>query len=484
MSIQRKPFPVLQILAWFAIPSLALAQSTRHLVVTHVTVIDATGVPPRQDMTVVITGNRISAIQKSRDAKIPQHAHVVDATGKYLMPGLWDMHVHIFGGGRFPIAAPLLIANGITGVREMGTCVPLLTVNGIRKQIAEGKLLGPRIIAAGPVVDGRFKDWTNLNVTSAAEAREAVRLLKQQGADFIKVYDSLSRPAYFAIADESRKQGIPFVGHIPYGISPREASAAGQKSIEHLVGIPAACSTDEAQLQQQYDQALKEPDFSLANTIGLRADIRASETFSAGRCKELATLFSARGTWQCPTLVVCRATYAYNAGSMKKDWRLKYIPKEWISDWAAFPEKDIWMKDLTSADREGLVRVYRRLVEFVSILHRGGVDLLAGTDLSRPYIFAGFSLHDELALFVQAGLTPAEALKTATYNAAKFLGMLDRLGTVEQGKFADLVLLDANPLEDIRNTQKIRAEVLNGRYMDRTVLDKLLTDAALSASPH
>src|SRR5262249_15772722 len=155
-----------------------------------------------------------------------------------------------FSSGRFSIVSPLLIANGITGVREMGTYVPLPSINVIREQIAEGKLLGPRIVAAGPVVDAQLKDWTNLNVSSASEAREAVRSLKQQGADFIKIYDNLSRAEYDAIADESRKQGIPFVGHIPYpSISAREASVAGQKSIEHLVGIPAACSTDEAQLQ-------------------------------------------------------------------------------------------------------------------------------------------------------------------------------------------------------------------------------------------
>src|SRR5262249_29169851 len=231
------------------------------------------------------------------------------------------------------IVSPLLIANGITGVREMGTCVPLPSINVIRKQIAEGKLLGPRIVAAGPVVDAQLKDWTSLNVSNASEAREAVRSLKRQGADFIKVYDNLSRAEYFAIADESRNQGIPFVGHEPDTITAREASVAGQKSIEHLVGIPGACSTDEAQLQQQYEKALNEPDFSLANAIALRADIRAAETFNARRCKELANVFLAHGTWQCPTLVASRVGYAYDASSLKKDWRLKYIPKEWISDW-------------------------------------------------------------------------------------------------------------------------------------------------------
>src|SRR5262249_52083977 len=199
------------------------------------------------------------------------------------------------------------------------------------------------------------------------------------------------------------------------------------------------------------------------------------------RCSDLATLFRAHNTWQCPTLVNRRAD-ASDASSMANDWRLKYIPKKWIADWA--PEHDIFSKDFTPADHEALVRLYRVEIELVGRLHREGVDFLAGTDLVRPYIFAGFSLHDELALFVQAGLTPGDALKTATYNPAKFLGMLDRLGTVEKGKFADLVLLDENPLQDIHNTQKIRAVVLNGKYLDRAALDQLLADAASNASTH
>lgn len=328
-------------------------------------------------------------------------------------------------------------------------------------------------------MDGGFKDWTNANVTTASEAREVVRSLKQQGADFIKIYDNLSRPAFFAIADESCKLGIPFAGHPPDTISDHDAAEAGQKSIEHLVCIPSSCSTDEAK-QPQYEQALNEPDFSLANTIATRADIRAIDSFRATRCKELASVFRTHRTWQCLTLVVSRVGYAYDP-SLEKDWHLKYIPKDWVSDWASFPERDLWFQDLTPADREGLARVYRRLVESASIFHREGVDFLAGTDVSRPYIFPGFSLHDELGLLVEAEFSPGEALKMATYNPAKFLGMLDRLGTVERGKLADLVLLDANPLEDIHNTQKIRAVIPNGRYLDRPALDKLLAEARANA---
>jgi predicted amidohydrolase len=449
------------------------------IAITHVAVIDTANLSVQPDMTVIISEDHISAVFKAGEVKISDSGQVVDGRGKFLIPGLWDMHVHVFSAERFPTMSPLLIANGVTGVRDMGTYVPLGTVNGIRRGITKGQHLAPRIFAAGPVVDAQLKDWTNLNVASANEARQAVRSLKKQGADFIKVYDNLSRAEYFAIAEQSRKEGIPFVGHVPWAVSAREASAAGQKSIEHLTGILPACSTEERQIQQQYDQALKEPDFSLANVKGVRADIRAADTFSTKRCAELAGFFRTHHTWQCPTLVEQRATYAYDARSMTTDWHLKYIPKKWRSDWA--PETDIFMKHFTAADQAGRVRLYHRLVELAGTLHRGGVDFLVGTDLGRPFIFAGFSLQDELTLFIQAGFTPGEALKTATYNPANFLGMLDRLGTVEKGKLADLVLLDANPLEDIHNTQKIRAVVLNGRYLDRAALDKLLAQAEANA---
>src|SRR6266567_1848979 len=443
-------------------PQQGIGRQAR-IAITHVAVINTKGGSVQHDMTVIIVNHHIADLGKASNVNVPKSAQVIDARGKFLIPGLWDMHVHICGGGRFPTAAPLLIANGVTGVREMGTYVPLATIKGIRKQIADGKLLGPRIFAAGPVVDGRFKDWTNLNVTSGAEAREAVRSLKQQGADFIKVYDSLSRPAYFAIAEESRRQGIAFVGHMPYAINPREASAAGQKSIEHLTGIVAACSTEEAEIRRQYDEALQEPDFSLAAVKGVRADIRAADTFSSERCAEVARIFRAHRTWQCPTLVAQRPPYAYDAPSTANDWRLKYVPKQWTSDW--MPENDIFMKDFTAADQAGFWRLYRRWVELVGTLQRGGVNFLAGTDLVRPFIYAGFSLHEELQLLVSAGLSPTEALKTATLNPAKFLGIEDSLGTVDKGKLADLVVLDDNPLEDIRNTQKIRAVIVNGKYL-------------------
>ncbi len=208
-------------------------------VFTHVTVIDVTGMPSKSDMTVIVAGNRIEAIGKTGKVKTPKDAQIIDATGKYLIPGLWDMHVHTLSNERRETFFPLFIANGVTGVRDMGTSTPLEQVNQFRREIADGTRLGPRIVTAGPIVDGPkpVNPTISIGVANEIEARRAVRLLKQQGADFIKVYSTLPREAYFAIVDEAKKQGLAFAGHVPLSVTAAEASNAGQKSMEHMFGV-------------------------------------------------------------------------------------------------------------------------------------------------------------------------------------------------------------------------------------------------------
>jgi imidazolonepropionase-like amidohydrolase len=447
------------------------------LVFPHVTVIDATGAPARSDMTVVITGSRISTIGETGKVRVPHDAQVIDATGKFVIPGLWDMHVH----WDLKASLPLFIANGVTGMRLMWG---MPRHHAWRKEFEQGTLLGPRLVIASPIVDGPHPIWPgSVAVGTAAEAREAVRALKHDGADFIKIYSRLPREAFFAIVEETAKQGLPFAGHVPQSVSAAEASEAGQHSIEHLTGILVACSTREEELRQASEDAWSHlpPDQRLPSPSSTRPRTRMMlESFSVEKAATLFARLKRNHTWQCPTLTVRRSNAFLDDPNFRRDPRLKYLPVHVKARWD--PAADFRFKARTAEDFALARVVYQKQVELVGMMHRAGVEFLAGTDVGNPYCFPGFSLHDELGLLVQAGLTPMEALQSATRNPARFLGKEQELGTVEAGKIADLVLLDANPLQDISNTQRIHAVVVNGRLLDRVALDALLAQAEATAN--
>jgi imidazolonepropionase-like amidohydrolase len=442
----------------------------RPLAITHVTVIDATGSPTQPDMTVVIEGDRIAVVGKSVDVRVPEGAQVVDATGKFLIPGLVDMHVHTTWDAYF--VRPLMLANGVTSAREM-YAYDFAAIQRRRKDVLEGKLVGPRILAAGPIVDGLEGPWPGaIHVSNAAEARAAVDRIKSKGYDFVKVYSSLNRESYFAIADEAKKDGIPFAGHVPGDVRDSEASNAGQKSIEHLLGISLACSVREDELRSHPEGPKNTP-------AGYFSEQQAElDSFSEVKADALFAQFKKNGTWQVPTLVVMRNAALYGdpeyVRHLSESPRLRYVPYALKTMWnlgMRFPPK------MTPAQLATSRSYFQWQLRIVGKMQKAGVGILAGTDTPNPYVYPGFGLQDELGLLVQAGLTPMEALQAATRNPAQFLGKLDSTGTIENGKVADLDLLDANPLDDIRNTQALNAVVLGGRLITKSELASLLAKA-------
>ena len=470
----RNPLALLLTILLFLSP-VAQAQEMAEpqpqpLVFTHATVLDMTGASAKHDMTVVVAHGRMAAISKSSHIRVPRKAQVVDATGKYLIPGLWDMHVHIFKHTPKPntnnkdIYFPLMIANGVTGVRDMWTDPDdLKLVRQWQRDIKSGEMLGPRIAPGSTIVDGLPTFLPNsLGVSTPDEARSAVRMLKAAGSGFIKVYWNLSPEAYYAIAAEAKNLGIAFAGHVPFSISAADASDAGQKSIEHLTGILETCSTKEAEFQKtrEWTPALEE---------------EAWRTYDEQKCRALFARFAKNGTWHTPTMALHRMLALRREEDFKRDPRLRYVSADTVEAWLK-P-----MREGEGVDQKTRTERFQKLLEIVGMMHRAGVPLLAGTDLGNPFIFAGFSLHDELELFVQAGLTPLEALRTATVNPAKYLGMSDSLGTIEKGKVADLILLEASPLENISNTHKIAAVIVNGRYLSKQELRKMLSDVEAAA---
>ena len=447
---------------------------SRPLVLTHLTVIDVIRGQTKSDMTVMIEGEHIVALGRDGKIKAPQGAQVIDATEKYLIPGMWDMHVHEWNKEVF---FPLFIANGITGVRDMFS--PLPPIKQWRAEIAAGTTIGPHIFAAGIFVDGPYpfcKPCT-IAVSNADEGKKAVLKAKEMGADFVKVYSMVPRDAYFAIAEEAKRQHMVFAGHVPEFVSAAEASDAGQKSVEHLMGILVACSAKEAELRKTNEAKLRAE--GIRQDTAMLEQAAALDSFDDKKAAALFTRFVKNGTWVCPTLSVLRAVAFSGDAEFRNDPRIKYIPD--------FLKQQFWQdaygwKEHTPEFNAQARRVFQKQLEVIGMMNRAGVRLIAGTDTANPYVFPGFSLPDELALLVQAGLTPAEALRTATINPARYFDMEKSLGTVEKGKIADLVLLDANPLTDINNTRKIDAVIVGGKYLPKETLQKMLVEVEAVAN--
>jgi imidazolonepropionase-like amidohydrolase len=459
-------------------PFISFAVTDVPLVLQHVTVIDGTGRAPWPDQTVVISGGRVTAIGSAGKIKIDKSANIIDARGKFLLPGLWDMHVHLAGINADPawskdVLLPLLIVNGITGVRDMGGDLEVLL--SWKREVEAGSLLGPHLYVSGPwLAAGGRKTPEQLPVANVEEARAAIRDLKQRGADFIKIISLPSRAAFFAVADESKKQNISFAGHLPFEIGAAEASNAGMRSIEHFLysAFALSYSSQEEALRKQLVEAEKKGDSEAWERIAHEADA----TFSAEEATALFQTLKKNGTWVTPTIASLDIT-AHPDSWKLDDPYLDYVPpslaKEWRSSFndEGMKQRAAWLGRQAANDWK-----------LTGQLHRAGVPLLVGSDSLDPFVFPGDSLHRELAEFVQAGYTPLEVIQAATQGAAKFVGRENELGTVEQGKIADLVLLDANPLENISNTRKILAVIRNGQYLNRAVLDALLAKAKSAAA--
>jgi imidazolonepropionase-like amidohydrolase len=365
------------------------------LVLNNVTVVDVRTGALQPEQTVVLERNRILSVGPSKSAKFPRNAPSVNCRGLFLIPGLWDMHVHLVFGDWFPgaqeISLPLFVANGVTGVRDMGS--ELSIVQDWRNEIEAGRLIGPRIYTPGPMLDGpkpRFP--SSLAIATPEDAHRAVTDLKRRGADFIKLQSLIPRDAVFAIAEEARKQEIPFEGHVPNSVRASEMSEAGMKSFEHLIGIFEGSSPAE-------DDFLK----------GNKTEGRFLATYDPARAASLAEMLAKNQTWQCPTLVWERGGNLIDVSDFSKDERVKYVPASWKNKtWKRFTE------EITQGYGTDDLAMRRKFIEkeleVVGMLRKAGVPFLAGTDTpAGVHIFPGYSLHEELQRFVAAGFTPLEA---------------------------------------------------------------------------
>ena len=425
------------------------------LAITDVTVVDGTGDSGRPHMTVVISGGRIIAVDPVARAVIPTQANVVDGRGKFLIPGLWDMHVHLAKAGA---SSPgLFVANGVTSVRDMGG--DFAVVRRWRDEIAAGVRVGPRIRTAGPILENaervrRMKargtvepvDRFRAPVADTADARRVVDSVARLGADFVKVRTAASPAVYAAIASSARRAGLALAAH--GDIVPLEAMLrAGQRSIEHAI-FPSL---------QKRDSSTR---------AGLIREL------AKARVAVVPTMVNYY-QWLVVSPADARGIIEDSLGRI--DARRRYVTGYLLDDWREQVSERGSVKDALIR-RFYLPRAFNGILRDLKEMHRAGVRILPGTDVAVALMYPGFSLRDELGYFVDMiGMTPLEALRSATRFAAEFSGMGDSLGTVEVGKVADVVLLDADPLVDIRHVGRIHAVIAGGRLFDRSRLDDLLS---------
>jgi hypothetical protein len=453
----------------------AAAAGTDVVVVLGATVVDGTDGPARPDSAVVLIGDRIAWVGRAADVPHRAGARIVDGRGRYLVPGLWEMHAH--GIEYEQLWPPMFLANGVTGIREMqGYDENRVT----RDKIARGDLLGPRVVLASSIIDGPVSllGPPITQVANAEEARAAVRAAAGLGADFVKVYFYLPRDAFAAVADECRRFGLPIAGHWPYRVRQLDAAKAGQRSFEHLFGLPIATSSRRDEFLALLDATPFDPEakrdfFNLAREL----DRQAAQAYDPATAEQHFAGLHAFGTWLCPTFAVNRVI-SRPADAAAADPRLKYVTPDIAAFWA---DRLPLFTPVTAEQVAQQEAYFEAQLQLVGAAHRAGVGILGGTDCLNPYVFAGFSLHDELDFLVEAGLTPRQALQTVTRDAARFLGREATSGTIAAGKVADLVLLDANPLADIRAVRRIDTVVTAGRVLGRAKLDRMLAGVETAA---
>ncbi len=368
----------------------------------------------------------------------PTGADIVDGVGRFLIPGLWDMHAHIQGSGDAWLA--LYVANGVTGIRDMGADIDF--IRAMREATRSARIRGPRIVAAGPILDDAPGDWPlRLRVRTPAEGRAAVRMLKGRGVDLIKVHNVTPRDVFFAIAEEASTESLPLAGHVPLNVTVQEGIDAGLKNIEHLSEdgrVWKACS--------------------------------GGGMYRPETCRPFFEMLARRQIWQTPTLVALSEipTVGTPASAISKDhlaYANKILRGLWAGNQSIFGARPEIMQILIA--QAAIARTA------TSDMARAGVGILAGCDA----LIAGFCVFDELAAMVAGGMTPLAALQSATVNPARYLDREKTLGSIAPGKAADMVLLDGNPLDEIRNVRRVRAVVVDGRLLERQELDGLLARA-------
>jgi hypothetical protein len=415
------------------------------------------------DQVVLVRDERILELGPRNVVYVPRGAKRIEGHGLFLLPGLADSHVHLMEGDAY---FPLFLANGVTTVRNMAGGPDIAE---LRDRVNKGDLIGPTIYTAGPILDGLPPVWEGSDiVTTPEQARRTVEKQKYAGYDFLKVYDNLLPTAYDAIIEAAAQVRMPVVGHVPPHVGLQRALDAHQRSIEHLTGYFEWLQSDRSPFRvENGHETFPHPAHLLAKRQALANWV--DET----RIPQVAAATAKAGTWNVPTLVAwCNMTPPTDLDAAWKRPNMGYatamLREWWNSDHNSAHDEAAYTIDDWAAKRRGdAVRA-----KIVIALRDAGARLLVGTDTPHPFVMPGFSVHEELSNFVSAGMSPYEALKAATVDVAEFMGVPGEFGVVKRGARADLVLLDGNPLDDVRNTSWIAGVMVRGHWLSREALHR------------
>jgi imidazolonepropionase-like amidohydrolase len=451
------------------LPSLSPQQSRESVptvVIKGGTLIDVYTGQQINNSLIVVEGNRIRQVGRETEIIVPQEAQVIDARNKWIIPGLMDMHAHISGFRNLPLEVYLV--NGVTTIRDPGGNLTLLRLT--RQEIDAGKRLGPRLFFAGYILDGNPPLWPDISIIADTPelAESAANFLINQGVDFIKVYNSITEPVLAAIIRIAHGRGIPVIGHVPRSMTTTRAVELGIDGLEHIrVTGRELLPLEEANRIDFLPYAHREA------LLWQRFDL------DSDKMKKLVSFLAERKVFLDPTLTVDERNALSLYEEQAQDPNNRFLPRAAIINEAeAAPDVFRIPSELKDAAAAG----FRKRLQFIGMCSRAGVQIIAGTDgVGAGKLLPGFGLQHELKLLGQAGLTPVQVIQAATINAARALRKDRELGSIETGKFADLVILNSSPLIDIRNTANIHAVMIRGRLIDRKALDEMLEQAEAAA---
>lgn len=476
-KLMRRPVLAALALAAFIVPGCLPVRAQEQVASGHVdgvpavvikggTLIDVRTGHQVADSLIVIEGDRIKQVGRAPDVAVPQNSQVIDAHGKWIIPGLMDMHAHIAVAKNLPLE--LYLVNGVTTILDPGGDLTLQRL--ARQEIDSGRKLGPRLFYAGYVLDGDPPLWPEISIMTDTQERaeSAVNFLIDQGVDFIKVYNSMTESALVAIVRAAHKRGIPVIGHVPRSMTMTRAVELGMDGLEHirvtgreLLPLEEADKIDFLPFVQR--EALLWEKFDL----------------DSDKMKALVSLLAERKIFLDPTLTIDELSSLASYEEQAKDPNNRFLSRDFINEAEAAPDVFRLPPELKEAAAAG----FRKRLRFIGMCSRAGVQILAGTDgVGTGTLLPGFGLQHGLELLAQAGLTPIQVIQAATINGARALRKDKELGSIEAGKLADLVILSSDPLLDIRNTAKIDGVMIGGRLLNRKALDEMLVQAEAAAN--